>query len=346
MLAVVMHGAKDLRVEQREASAVLPGEVRVRVAVGGICGSDLSYYRKGGVADFKIREPLTLGHEVAGEIIEIAAPTAGLTVGRRVAINPSRPCLVCPFCRTGRENLCVDMKFLGSAARNPHVQGAFSESVVVRADQCIPIPDGLPFTVAACGEPLAVALHAVRRAGEVMGRRVLVTGAGPIGLLCLAAAIRAGAAHVTVTDLTPEPLAIATRMGADEVIVVSGEVDHLAQAASTHAGFDVAFEATGAPASLAALPLLMRKGGRIVQVGMFPPGELPLGMNVLITREIDLIGSFRFDQEFAMAIELLAENKIDVTPILSGLYPIASALDAFEIALDRRRSVKVQLEIT
>ena len=346
MLAVVMHSAKDLRVEQREAPQMLAGEVRVKVAVGGICGSDLSYYRKGGVADFKIREPLTLGHEVAGEIVEIATPAAGFAVGSRVAINPSRPCLLCAFCRTGRENLCTDMRFLGSAARSPHVQGAFSETVVVRADQCIPIPDDLPFTLAACAEPLAVALHAVRRAGEVMGRRVLVTGAGPIGLLCAAAAIRAGAARVTVTDLAPEPLAIATRMGASEVIVVGGEVDRLARAAGECGGFEVAFEATGAPVSLAGLPPLMRRGGRIVQVGMFPPGELPISMNMLITREIDLIGSFRFDQEFAMAVELLAAGKIDVTPILSGLFPILQAAEAFEFAGDRRKSVKVQLEIT
>ncbi len=344
MLAVVLHAAHDLRVEERAEAGIRPGEVRVRIGAGGICGSDLSYFRKGGVGDFKIREPLTLGHEVAGEIIEIAIPADGLRLGQRIAIDPSRPCLTCRSCRAGRCNLCTDMRFLGSAARMPHIQGAFSESIVVRADQCIEVPDGMPFRLAACAEPLAVALHAIRRAGPLLGRDVLVAGAGPIGLLTLAAARRAGAAHVTITDLAEAPLAIARAMGADETIRIAGGEDSLHPAHRATDGFDTAFEATGAPASLAVLPALMRRGGTIVQLGMLPPGSTPVPVNLLMAREIDLIGSFRFHEEFRLAVTALATGRIDVSPILSATFPLADANDAFALAADRERSIKVHLE--
>ena len=348
MLAAVLHGAHDLRIETRDDRGLLPGEVRVQVRFGGICGSDLSYFNKGGVGDFKVREPLTLGHEVAGDVVEVA-PSAGFEappVGTRVAINPSRPCLQCGFCRTGRENLCRGMRFLGSAALMPHVQGAFSETVVVRADQCVPVPADMPHRLAACAEPLAVALHGVRRAGAVLGANVLVAGAGPIGLLCLAAAQHAGAASVTVTDLFAAPLAIARRMGASQTVNVRDDADRLEQLAGAAGGFDVALEATGAAASIVAMPALMRPGGRIVQLGMLPPGATPLPVNLLMAREIDLVGSFRFHEEFAIAVAALANGRIDVGPILSATFPLAEANAAMALASDRAQgAIKVHLEI-
>ncbi len=350
MLAAVLHGAHDLRVEHRDERDLLPGEARVRVAAGGICGSDLSYFNKGGVGDFRVREPLTLGHEVSGTVAELAPAgewtlPARVEVGTRVAINPSRPCLHCRYCRAGRGNLCRNMRFLGSAALTPHVQGAFSEHVVVRADQCVPVPDGMEFRVAACAEPLAVALHAVSRAGVLVGRQVLIAGAGPIGLLCLAAARHAGAAGVTITDLFDQPLEIAQRMGADETINVRMDLDRLERAAQAVGGFDVAMEATGAAASVAALPSLVCPGGRIVQLGMLPPGAVPLPVNLLMAREIDLVGSFRFHEAFGVAVEALARGRIDVAPILSASFPLADAGEAFALAGDRNRAIKVHLAI-
>ncbi len=350
MLAAVLHGAHDLRVEHRDERDLLPGEARVRVAAGGICGSDLSYFNKGGVGDFRVREPLTLGHEVSGTVAELAPSPdwplpAGLAVGARVAINPSRPCLHCRYCRAGRSNLCRNMRFLGSAALSPHVQGGFSEHVVVRADQCVPVPDDMAFRVAACAEPLAVALHAASRAGSLVGRQVLIAGAGPIGLLCLAAARHAGAAGVTITDLFDQPLEIARRMGASEAINVRSEPDRLERAAQAAGGFDVAMEATGAAASVAALPALVCPGGRIVQLGMLPPGGVPLPVNLLMAREIDLVGSFRFHDSFAVAVEALASARIDVAPILSASFALADANEAFVLAGDRSRAIKVHLAI-
>jgi L-idonate 5-dehydrogenase len=344
MLAAVLHGAHDLRVEHRPEPALAAGEARVQVRAGGICGSDLSYFRKGGVGDFKVREPLTLGHEVAGTVVELATSQAGLAVGDRVAIDPSRPCRKCRFCRAGRSNLCTEMRFLGSAALMPHVQGAFSETIAVRADQCVPVPATMPFRLAATAEPLAVALHAIRRAGPLLGAHVLVAGAGPIGLLVLAAALHAGAATVTVTDLAEPPLDIATGMGAATTILVRDCDDSLARAADAHGGFDAAFEATGALASIAVLPELVRRGGTIVQLGMLPPGAAGISVNLLMAREIDLVGSFRFHEEFTLAVDALASGRIDVTPILSQTFPLARATEAFEVAGDRSQSIKVHLE--
>ncbi len=350
MLAARLHGAHDLRVEEAPDPALQPGDARVRVACGGICGSDLSYFNKGGVGDFRVREPLTLGHEVSGEIVELAPHPdrpfpAGVAVGARVAINPSRPCLHCGFCRSGRANLCRNMRFLGSAALMPHVQGAFSETVTVRADQCILVPAGMAYRIAACAEPLAVALHGVARAGGMIGRHVLVAGAGPIGLLCLAAALHAGAATVIVTDLFDAPLRIARAMGATATVDVRAEPDALEPLAAARGGFDVALEATGSAASVGGMPALMRPGGRIVQLGMLPPGAVPLPVNLLMAREIDLVGSFRFHEEFDVAVEALASGRIDVTPILSGTFPLAEANAAFALAGDRQRAIKVHLEI-
>ena len=201
MLAAVLHGAKDLKLEPVEERPLAADEVRLAFRAGGICGSDLSYYFKGRVGDFALQEPLVLGHEVAGEIVETGAAVTGLKPGDRVAIDPSRPCLTCDYCRCGRGNLCRHMRFFGSAAIFPHVQGAFSEHVVARADQCHVIPDTMPWRVAACAEPLAVCLHAIERAGEILGRSVVIAGAGPIGCLMALAARAKGAGHVTVTDL-------------------------------------------------------------------------------------------------------------------------------------------------
>ncbi len=339
MLAAVLHGAHDLRIEARETPEPGLGEIAVRVSAGGICGSDLSYYNKGRVGDFAVREPLTLGHEVSGTVATLGAGVDGPAVGTLVAINPSRPCLRCDYCRSGRSNLCRDMRFLGSAARSPHVQGAFSEIVVLRADQCVPVPPGTDPRVAACAEPLAVALHAISRAGVVFGVNALVAGAGPIGQLVALGLHAAGAARVTITDIADEPLGIARAAGAHAVINVAKDPGALDRAEK----FDVAFECTGVASVLGDVIRAARPGGRVIQLGMLPPGGVTVPVNLLMAREIDLLGSFRFHTAFDQAVTALASGRIDVTPILSGTRPLADANAAFALAGDRTRAIKVHL---
>jgi len=175
MKAVIIHAPRDLRVEDAEIPELGPRDVKVRIRAGGICGSDLHYYLDGGFGAVRIREPMILGHEIAGEIAEIGEEVTRLRPGSRVAVNPSLPCGHCAYCLEGKANHCLDMRFYGSAMRMPHVQGGFRELLVCSEAQAVPVPADVPLEIAAFAEPLSVCLHAARRAGPLLGRRVLVT---------------------------------------------------------------------------------------------------------------------------------------------------------------------------
>ena len=185
MEALVIHAPKDLRVESVVTESVEAGQIRVRVRKGGICGSDLHYFNHGGFGTIRIKEPMVLGHEIAGIVEEVAPGVATVTKGDRIAVSPSRPCGKCTYCQQGLQNHCLDMRYYGSAMRTPHVQGAFRQEIVCDASQAHRLADGISDSEGALAEPLAVALHAVRRAGSLLGKRVLVTGCGPIGALVL-----------------------------------------------------------------------------------------------------------------------------------------------------------------
>jgi L-idonate 5-dehydrogenase len=346
MLAAICHGQKDLRIEDLEDRRLGPHEVRVAVAYGGICGSDLHYYHRGAVGDFAIREPMALGHEVSGVVLETGADVAGLAAGMKAALDPSRPCRVCGYCRNGRSNLCPDMRFLGSAARVPHVQGGFAQHLVLRDDQVVAVPDDTNLLRLSVAEPLSVGLHAVDRAGPLVGRRVLVSGSGPIGLLTMRSASFAGAAEVVATDVVDAPLAIArNHMHATRTVNVATDPRGLVEFEADGGYFDVAFEASGSPVALASLFKVIRRGGRIVQIGMLPPGPAPVPVNVLQAREIELVGAFRASDEFRLAVELIVAGRIDVSAILSGTYPLLQAATALELAGDRSKVVKLHLAL-
>ena len=235
------------------------------------------------------------------------------------------------------------MTFYGSAAVFPHVQGAFQEQLVCCESQCHVVPKSVSYGLAALAEPLAVCLHAVRRAGALVGRHVLITGCGPIGALTCIAARYAGAARITVTDIAPEPLAVARAIGADETIDVLAEPERIAAYQADKGWFDVAFEASGNPKALITCLDCVRPGGRIVQLGMLPAGELALPLTRLTPKEIDLLGTFRFHDEFGTAVEALIGGRLDVAPLLTGTFSAAERDAAFAAALDRRRHMKVQL---
>ena len=346
MLAAVCHGKKDLRVQELEDRELAANEVRVSVAYGGICGSDMHYFHRGGVGDFDIREPMTLGHEISGRVIELGRDVSGLQVGGKAALDPSKPCLTCEYCKDGRSNLCSNMYFLGSAGRFPHVQGGFAEHLVLRHDQIIPVPEETDLLKLSVAEPLSVALHAVKRAGNLMGKKVIVTGSGPIGLLTAMAALHAGASQVISTDIENAALAVAQeQIGVHGTVNVAQDSEGLIQFAQDGGYFDVALEASGAESALVSLFEVVKRGGRIVQLGMLPPGHASIPVNFLQTREIDLVGSFRAHDEFRLAVKMIVSGAMDVTPILSGTYPLNEAVAAFEKAGDRSSVVKLHLAI-
>ncbi|MET8766929.1 L-idonate 5-dehydrogenase [Streptomyces sp. NPDC004658] len=338
MLGCVVHGAGDLRVEELPPPQPGPGEALVAVRYGGVCGSDLHYWRHGGVGDFRLREPMVLGHEVVGTVVSYGPGATGPAPGTAVAVHPATPCGACPECADGRANVCRDTRYLGSAARFPHVQGGFAGRLAVPAGQLRALPDGLGLRRATLAEPLSVALHAVRRAGEVTGRQVLVTGAGPIGCLVVAAAKAAGAARVTVTDLVPEALGYAAVAGADTLVRADDPDDP-----GWPVEVDVAVEASGVAAGLDTCLRSVRRGGVVVQLGMLPAGRSPFAGNLVVSREIELRGAFRFDAEFDEALELLAARG-EFDGLISSVVPVTEAEPAFALAADRGRSCKVLLE--
>jgi L-idonate 5-dehydrogenase len=343
MIACVIHGAKELTIENRPEPQAPEGEVLIQFGAGGICGSDLHYYQEGRAGDFAVREPMVLGHEVAGEVVAVGPNVTKIQPGQRVAVNPTRACRLCYYCLSGRSNLCRNVRFFGSAARFPHVQGAFAEFFTVSEQQCVPIPESLSYRVAACAEPLAVTLHAVSRAGKVLGRRVLVTGAGPIGVLAVAAARLAGATEIVVTDLFDEPLAIAKRMGATGVVNVKSASSELEAFAKDGGRFDVAIEVSGNPRALENCIDATRPGGRIVQVGLLAASNSSTPVNKITVKELELVGTFRFHEEFQWAVDVLVAGRIDVQPILSAEFTFSEAISAFELASDRRKAMKVSL---
>jgi L-idonate 5-dehydrogenase len=339
--AAVLHAPRDLRIERRPLPALGAGQVAVRIAAGGICGSDLHYYLHGGFGAVRLKQPMVLGHELAGTVAALGPGVENLAIGQKVAVNPSLPCGACRFCLAGMPQQCLDMRFFGSAMRMPHVQGGFADTIVCAAAQAVPIPDSVSLEQAAFAEPLAVCLHAVTRAGSIFGRRVLITGSGPIGLLLVIAARRAGASEILVTDIRDAPLRKALEVGADQVFNLAADPDALVPYAAAKGQIDVAFEASGSGAAiLAALPVL-RPQGVLVQVGQ--GGDVNLPISGLVGKEIELRGSFRFHPEFETAVRFIAEGLVDVKPLLSAVLPLERAVEAFDLAADKDRSVKVQL---
>lgn len=342
MKSVIIHKTMDLRVEESEFQET-PGQDQVEIAVesGGICGSDLHYYQHGGMGIIRVKEPLVLGHEVAGTIVSVGAGVSGLASGDRVAINPSLPCLTCKYCQGGMQHHCLDMLFYGSAMRTPHVQGAFRQKLISHAGQCFKIADSVSLAEAAFAEPFAVTLHGVKRAGSLQGKRVLITGCGPIGALTIIAARIHGAREIVVTDIVDPTLEKGMEVGADRAINVADDPTALDLYSENKGTFDVMFEASGNERALRAGMEVLKPRGILVQLGL--GGDVSISQNLVVAKEIDFRGSFRFNEEFEMAVDLINRRKVDVMPLLTRTYGVDDAVEAFHAAADRMTAMKVQL---
>lgn len=340
MKSIVIHAPKDLRIEDHESTAPGTGEVQITMAAGGICGSDLHYYNHGGFGAIKLREPMVLGHEVAGHVTALGDGVMDLKVGQLVAVSPSRPCSACKFCLEGMQNQCLNMRFYGSAMPFPHIQGAFRQVLNADASQCA-VADGLSAGEAAMAEPLAVCLHATRRAGNLVGKSVLVTGCGPIGILSILCARRAGADRIVATDLSDFTLEMARNAGADQVVNTGKSPDGLDPFTADKGTFDVLFECSGAASALGAGIHAMRPGGTIMQLGL--GGDMSLPMMAITAKELSLKGSFRFHDEFFTGVSLMQKGLIDVKPLITHTVGIDDAVQGFELASDRTQAMKAQI---
>jgi L-idonate 5-dehydrogenase len=339
MKAVVVHGAGDLRVDELPDPTPARGEVLVAMEWGGICGSDLAYWRHARSGTAVLKHPMVLGHETAGRIVQLGQGVQGLEVGQPVTFQPAE--LVgdglMPERLAGRTNLHPRVRYFGSAAFDPHTDGGFCQLKAVPAKQVRPLPAGVSTKRGALAEPLAVAIHAVQRVPTLAGRTVLVNGCGPIGSLVVAAAKFAGAETVLAADVARASLTVAKAMGADEVVDASS--------APLPEDIELVFEASGAPAALGPVLHATAKGGTVVQVGNLPSSAVPVVLGDLVTRELTWIGSYRFSEEIDDALTALAAG-LNVDPLMTHVFDIGEAEDAMCVAADRSTgSSKVMLHL-
>ena len=328
----VLHGAGDLRVEELPMPEPGPQQVLVAMRAVGICGSDVHYYETGGIGPFVVRQPQVLGHEPFGVIAGLGSPGSPHRLGQRVVVEPGIPCGRCPQCRSGSYNLCPDVEFLGNppaSGTTAAVNGALARYVAVHEDFVHPVPDTLSDAAAALIEPLAVALHAVRRARIEPGSTVLITGAGPIGLLAAQVARAAGATTVVVTDVRDEPLAYARRLGAAAVNVSARP------ACLDGITCDVFLECSGAPAAMAGGIGQLGPHGIAVLVGVGPE-EAALPVATVRRRELTVTATFRYANAFPAALALAAAGSVDLAGLITDRVPLEQVPESFRAAVGRR----------
>ena len=323
----VMTAIDTTAVEARATPVPGPGEVLVEIRTVGICGSDVHWYRDGRIGSTRVEDPLVLGHEASGVIVGVGADVPDDRVGKRVALEPGVPCGRCRQCRAGRYNLCPDVRFFAT----PPIDGAFATHVVIASDFAHDVPDVLDDDEAALIEPLAVALWAVRKAGAGIGDRVLVSGAGPVGLLVLQVAAAAGA-EVYVSDVSPERRAVAADLGA------TGVIDPLAEDLPT--GATVLVECSGVPAAIRAGVVALGPAGRAVLVGMAADGDVTLPLDVIQSREIALTGTFRYANQYPDAIALAASGRVNLRRLVTSGHALSGVHGALLLPGRDRSALK------
>ncbi|KAI0551781.1 alcohol dehydrogenase GroES-like domain-containing protein [Xylaria curta] len=350
--ASVLHGAKDLRVEQRALSPPSESEVQIAVSATGLCGSDLHYYNHFRNGNIIVKEPLTLGHESAGVVTAVGSAVTNLHPGDRVALEVGLPCEACEFCSQGRYNICKSMSFRSSAKSVPHAQGTLQTRINHPARWAHKLPETLSLEHGALIEPLSVAMHARSRAGLKEGSTVLILGSGAVGLLCGAVAKVAGAKTVVIADILPERTDFAVDNGfADAKFTVpmarpqtiEDKLAYAQDVAEKLKGVevggekvgevDVTFECTGVESCMHTAIYSTKPGGKVMIIGMGTPIQtIPISAASL--KEVDLVGVFRYANTYPAAIELLGsknERLPDISKLVTqrfrGLSNIPAAFD-------------------
>jgi L-iditol 2-dehydrogenase len=311
----VLHSPGDLRLEERPVPRPGRREVLVKIRSVGVCGSDVHYFRHGRIGHFVVERPLVLGHEASGVVVALGDGATMHTVGERVCLEPGIPCGACGECRAGRYNLCAEVRFLAT----PPVDGAFTEYLCMHEDFVFTVPEHLSDDEAAQIEPLSVGVWACRKGDVRPGKRVLVTGAGPIGMLAMQVA-RASGAEVTISDIDPHRLAVAERLGADQVLDARSERPKAASA-------DVLLECSGAGEAVRTGLEALKAAGRAVLVGM-GADETLISVTALQTRELTLTGTFRYANTYPAAISLAASGKVLFEGITGPHFRLEDAGDA------------------
>jgi L-iditol 2-dehydrogenase len=329
--AAVLHAPGDVRLEDRPHPEPGPLDVVVEVRSVGVCGSDVHYYEHGRIGAFVVEQPLVLGHESMGVVVACGERARKHAVGTRVAMEPGIPCGRCEQCRHGRYNLCPNVEFFAT----PPIDGAFANYVAIHEDFAFALPDEVSDDEGALLEPLSVGLWACWKGGVGAHTSVLITGAGPIGLLALQVARALGAPAVTVTDVNPHRLEVAARTGARRVLDVRDTP--VAEAGVTA---DVLLECSGHPASLADGIQALRPAGVAVAVGMGPEEDASVPMAAIQARELTLTGTFRYANTYPAALALVAGRRVDLGAIVTGHYGLEDAEAALRATREDPASIK------
>lgn len=328
--SAVLHAALDLRIENRPTPTPADGEVLVEVHAVGICGSDVHYFEHGRIGRFLVEDSMVIGHEAAGTIVGVGEGVPPSRLGELVALEPGVPCRVCPQCVSGRYNLCPDIVFFAT----PPIDGAISRFVVIDQFFAHPAPVGLIPEQAAMAEPVSVGVWACRRGQVTAGDRVLVTGAGPIGLFAAQVARSFGASAVTITDLNPHRLAVARQLG----------IDTHAAATAPPGEYDVLLECSGSSAALAGGMSSLARAGRAVLVGM-GADTVTVDAPLVQERELTIAGIFRYAGTYPTALELISSGAVQVAPVITHRFPLADTEAALTVARREPNSLKAVVEV-
>ena len=329
--AAVLYAPHDVRIEERPVPKPGPREVLIEIKAVGVCGSDVHYYEHGRIGSYVVRQPLILGHESAGVIVDVGEGVSRERIGQRVAIEPGVPDGVCRQCRTGHYNLCPNVRFFGT----PPIDGAFTNYVTILSDFAYALPDQMSDEEGALIEPLSVGLWACRKAKLRGGDHVLITGAGPVGILAMKVALALGVTEITMTDISPQRLEVARNLGATRTV-------NVAQQSLADAGVeaDVLIECSGNQRALKDGIHALQPAATAVAVGMGPGEEASIPLSFIQNREIILTGTFRYANTYADAIALVASGHIDLKPIITGHYTLAETEQALQATRSDPTNIK------
>lgn len=335
-LVAALHGPGDVRLEIRALPDLGERDVLVAVRAVGVCGSDVHYYEHGRIGSFVVEKPLVLGHEVSGVIVDRGSRAKTHPVGQRVALEPGVPCGRCFECRHGRYNLCTDVRFFAT----PPIDGAFARYVAIHEDYAFALPDELSDDAGALLEPLSVGIWACQKGGVGLGQRVLVTGAGPIGNLAMQVARAAGATTVVIADVNRDRLARAVEHGASRAIDLNER-----GLVPDDGPFDVLLECTGSESLTSDAILTLRPAGTAVLVGMGPGLEARIPIAAMQAREITVVGTFRYANTYAVAIELAKAGLVDLDGLVDARFPLEEVDQALRAGREDPTLLKVVVDV-
>jgi len=314
--------------EDREIPQPKANEVIVETKATSICGTDLHNYIIGKVGYYDFTKPFVPGHESAGVVVAVGEDVKNLSVGDRVIPEPGIPCHKCKYCLSGRYSLCENYNFMSSQ----YYDGTFRQYFEIPSEMCHKMPEGMSFRQGALVEPMAVAVHVVRRSGDIAGKRVTIIGAGPMGLLIGMTAKAFACGQLTFIDIVQDRLDKSFAYGADKVFnSLNGEPEENSA--------DVVIEIAGTPGTVAQSFKIAAPGGRIVQVGWLKKDKAEIDTSLLLSKELDYVASYNYHNDFPVAIELVASGRVDAEKIVTHTFPFAKTDEAFEFTAHNPKEV-------